>query len=129
MAYSIRKGAKNSSVEGIVHDVPIGDLAAFLRFEGVLDEDFQLKEDKGDNRRRYGIEKSTVQLCELDLAETCFVLIGSSQVSNESRREGLVRKHRDKLVEYVSTAMKGAVDFGIDTSPFHEDLRWVEGIR
>lgn len=58
LAYSTRKGARNIFVDGILHDVPIADLPAFLQFEGVLDGSYQVKKYSGE--RRYDIEKATV---------------------------------------------------------------------
>jgi len=117
---------KNSFVDGIVHDVPVDELAAFLRFEGVLDKNYRLSEDEGENRRRYDIKRITVRLLT-NAGETtnCFALVGRCEVANDSERQNRIRQSKDKLVDYVCTAIKGEIDFEIDVDPFLEDLRWI----
>jgi hypothetical protein len=110
--------------------VPIGDLAPFLRFEGILDNDYELKENESENKRRYDILKVAVQLYNPSRGrEQCFTLIGRCTVCYESKRRKLMEKHRDKLADYVRTAIKGAVDFKINTVSFQDDLNWVENSR
>lgn len=127
LAYSVSNGdASDVPVEGIVHDVPIGDLPAFLRFEGVLDRKYELKTD---DERRYDIKKVSVALRDVEGEQDCFVLVGRCTVSDQAKRDELAKANKAKLTEYVITAMKGAMDFGIDTSPFERDLDWVEGLH
>ena len=125
LAYSVRE-ENGSVVEGIVHDVPISDLPAFLRFEGILDANYEL--NAGD-KRRYDVRQVIVDLRDAEGSQDCFVLIGRCPVSNKDERNDRARRNKRKLVEYIRTSMKGAIDFGIDTSTLEDDLRWVEAIR
>jgi hypothetical protein len=38
------------------------------------------------------------------------------------------KEHKDRLVDYVCTAIKGAIDFEFDVASLHEDLRWIENL-
>jgi hypothetical protein len=127
LAYSISDRGADCSVEGVVHDIPIADLPAFLRFEGILDRNYELIRD--EDGRRYDVRRTTVNLRDLPGAQECFVLVGRCLVLDEGQRKDRVKRNKAKLIEYVRTAMKGAIDFGLDASPFEEDLRWVEGLR
>jgi hypothetical protein len=126
LAYSISKGVKRSFVNGIVHDVPIGDLAPFLQFEGILNKNYELKDDEGKNKRRYEIKKVTVQLVNSNEKTECFTLVGRCTVFAESKKRELVETHADKLMDYVRTAIKGAIDFDINIAPFQRDLKWIK---
>lgn len=123
LAYSIRKG-RRSFVDGIMHDVPVGDLPAYLRFEGVLDGNYHLKKDEAG--RRYDIEAVKVRLLSGRETETCLTLVGRCTMSEESERRKRASDHRDDLTRYIRTSIKGAVDFGIDITPFQKDLQWLE---
>jgi hypothetical protein len=126
LAYSVRRGTAHSFVDGILHDVPIGDLPAFLRFEGILDNNYKVKGH--EDERRYDIEQVNPKLLRTREEENCFVLVGHCPISDDAERIDRARRYKDKLIEYVRTSIKGAIDFGIDTNPFQKDLNWVEGI-
>jgi hypothetical protein len=126
LAYSVR-GKSDSNVEGIVHDVPTADLPAFLRFEGILDVNFHLKKDEGNDKRRYDIVKTNVIIAESEKAEDCFLLVGRCQVTDELQRESLARKRNQELIEYVKTASNGAIDFDV-SGEFSLDLAWAQNL-
>jgi len=127
LAYSIKKGERGSVVDGVLHDVPIGDLTAFLQFEGILDHSYHMKNDEG--KRRYDIEKVKVRPFNGDDIQSCFTLVGRCLITEDDEREKRIRKYREDLMKYVRTSIKGAIDFGLDIVPFQEDLRWIETIR
>lgn len=126
LAYSIRQEARSTFVDGILHDVPTADLPAFLQFEGVLDGNYHVKKDPGE--RRYDIEKVTVRLLSSNDTQNCLTLVGHCPLTKEIDRKRQVRNHKDVLIKYIRTAIKGAIDFGIDIAPFQEDLRWVQAV-
>jgi hypothetical protein len=125
LAYSVKEES-NSIVEGIVHDVPIGDLPAFLCFEGILDGSYELI--NGD-KRRYDVRQVTVDLRSLESTQDCLILVGRCPVSDEGKRNSRARAQKKKLVEYIRTSMKGAIDFEIGVKSFEDDLRWVEALE
>ncbi|MCL5067284.1 MAG: hypothetical protein M1368_02885 [Thaumarchaeota archaeon] len=118
---------------GIIHDVPIADICAFLRFEGVLDESYQVM-PKGDwqdfnGKRTYDIKRVVVTIEDApnrhDL--NCLALFGSLQVPEDKREQEILKRDKyESEVVYVLTAMKGAADFEIDTLPFEKDLSRVK---
>jgi hypothetical protein len=122
LAYGIKKTPHQSAAEvmGIVHDIPIADLSAFLQFEGILDQNFELKSKaKG---RTYDIRRVPIKLRELPTSVECYALEGIL-TADEEERVRLIQERSKDLRVYVRTAMKGATDFGIDTSKFQDDMR------
>ena len=124
LAYSVREGEDSDSVAGVLHDVPVSDLAAFLRFEGVLDKNFELIDDKYG--RRYDVTRSKAVVLDTGREEWCNLLVGRCPVATVSDRINRAAAHREDLIRYVSTSIKGAQDFGIDSSEFQRDLDWVK---
>jgi hypothetical protein len=125
LAYAIKKipSEPNSKVVGIVHDIPIGDLSAFLQFEGVLDDNFELK-DKAKGRT-YDIRRVSIELRNLDTPIECYTLEGISSANDEERLQRITKRAKD-LKAYVRTAMKGSIEFGIEISAFQEDISEIE---
>lgn len=124
LAYSIKENVeeKPSEVFGIVHDIPIADLSAFLQFEGILDRNSKLREI--DKSRAYDVRRVSVELREPRTTVQCYTLEGIS-IANETERYQRIAERRKDLAVYVRTAMKGAVGFGIDISEFQKDLKEV----
>ncbi len=127
-------------VEGIIHSVPVADLPAFLRFEGVLDESYRvIKADKEEGetekkpkrKRRYNIRRVPVIVYSKEEPTVCFgyancfTLLGRYTVPEQSIPCQIERNY-EKLVCYVLTAMNGAICFGNDITPFLEDLCKIE---
>ena len=120
ISYTISK-KPGSHVVGILHDVPIDELAQFLTMEGVVDG--ALRPEEGEVRRAYDIIKVLV-LCTGALLEA-LSLEGRTPKSIESEpKDDLVCK--EKLKAYVEEAKGGAEEFRIDTRLFSDDLAQVE---
>ncbi len=129
LAYSIGPGPSTSTLEGIVHDVPVDSLLDFLQSEGILDREHHLKGEEGPNRRRYDIRKITVQVSAGGDSKDCYVLVGRCTLVDEFARANRARGHRSDLTDYIRVSIRGAADFGIDKSSFEDDLLWVESLR
>ncbi len=124
LAYSIKKTPdERDSVVGIVHDVPIGDLSAFLQFEGILNNNFELR--RRDKGRTYDIRRVPIKLRELGTSVECYTSEGVSNANKEERLESMAERTKD-LKSYIRTAMKGAIEFDIDISGFQADMREIE---
>lgn len=119
LAYTVeRREDSDSHVFGIVHEVPLGELLAFLTMEGVVKEG-RLRPDAGEDQKRYGIIRIPV-LCNGFHFEA-FVLKGRIPSSIESMpRDDAICKN--KLMSYVKIARSGANQFRIDPKPFDEDF-------
>jgi hypothetical protein len=126
LAYALHElpqsNTNSQPVEGIVHDVPIADLPAFLRFEGVLNRYYKAESS------RYEISRAEPQIWKHETKRevehvSCLVLLGLDRVAEEERprktREG---NNGEEILRYIRTAMKAAIDFEIDTKPFRDDL-------
>ena len=55
-------------------------------------------------------------------------MVGHCPLTREIDRKNRARSHKDDLIKYIRTAIKGAIVFGLDVAPFQEDLRWVEEV-
>ena len=119
LAYTIVRGIESEFVDGIVHEIPERDLGPFLSFEGVLDNNSSLVITK----RRYDI----VKIWNSKENSVFFTLVGRQVVLNEQQRNYLIRMHKPKIVDYVKTALNGALDFEIDPAPFFNDLKEIDG--
>ena len=129
LAYSITNDPESidpdSHVDGVLHVVPIADLPAFLRFEGVLDSHFELKKSK---ERRYDIQGVSPEVWESGNPENCFTLKGITKAT-ETEIDDLIRTYYHNLKEYVQTAKRGAACFEINTSCFQEDLDRIKKLK
>lgn len=124
ISYSIAETPANleSKVPGLLHDIPITDLSAFLQYEGVLNRDYELIQDSG---RRYNIRRASARLSRMHRTVACYILEGNCPVSEELRVE-LMKKNAAKIESYVRTAIEGAIHFGVQISDLQSDLREVE---
>jgi hypothetical protein len=129
LAYSVRENV-NCSVEGIIHDVPIADLPAFLSFEGIVNEHYSKVKQKdvgsGWTGRRYDIKRVNVAIRESTHEISCFTLMGCCPVpAGDIPSLVKLKDTSKKLISYVETAMKGAITFGIGLAPFQQDLETI----
>jgi len=110
-----------SGVEGIVHDVPLVELANYLNMEGLVDlRNYRLW--KSPRYRIIDIEKSTI------MSGVPHVLTLVGIMENSRPLELIMREKGDELLEYVRASLQGAIEEHFDSAPFQAKLEELEFI-
>lgn len=119
LAYAIHC-QKGEYVQGIIHEVPCGELSKFLRMEGVLDKNYKLR------------KRPSYRIIEVDpqskgRTNPALSLEGNQPCSDHERQQ-VARSKRKELKEYIEASERGAKVQSIDPTPFTSDLKWLESI-
>ena len=117
LAYAIH-GQKGESVQGIIHKVPFGELYKFLRMEGVLDRNYELRKPPSYTTIEVDVESKvgTSRAFSLEGNKTC----------TAQEREEVARSKFKELREYIEASERGAKAQQIDPTPFTNDLKWLD---
>ena len=113
LAYTIRR-QRGSVLKGIMHEVPVEELRAYLRKEGVANE----RHVKCDEERTYNIVRVKAT-CEGSKIAVLFLKgCRAAELENLPRSD---TKLKGRLTDYVETCEAGAKSWQIDFSDFEQD--------
>ncbi len=107
-------------VKGVLHKVPLKDLPAFLRMEGVLEPSYVIKESPNYRVIEVALESEGKPVQALSLK-------GNKRCAGD-RRKKQARNKCDELREYIEASLSGALEMGVDPTPFRRGLAWLMSI-
>jgi hypothetical protein len=120
LAYAIHC-QKGECVQGITHEVPCGELGKFLRMEGVLGTNYEL-------RKLPSYRVIEVDAESMGGPSPAFSLEGNQPCAPHERQQVARSKYKE-LKEYIEVSERGAKAQSIDPTPFTNDLKWLKSSR
>ena len=118
LAYVVWKEDISEPPGGILHEVPLSELANYLNMEGVVD----LQTKRLWKQPAYKVVEADILT---DKKKAVHSLTLSGIEGNETSLESGLRSNPKKLYEYVKVSLDGAKEQKIDSFPFQRDLERV----
>jgi len=110
LAYTIVRGT-SSTVEGLLHEVPVEALPAFLRKEGVLDPGYRVRSDA---TRSYDI----IKIVTSEPNQEALTLFGRCPKPLDQVTHNMLQQ----LKTYVEVSLEGAKSYQLNCSDMISDL-------